>query len=64
MGGVKNNRLIHAGLDPRAKFFHKTGDIGHMLGDAGIVVTPEGKNILFVFWPEDLIIILPVKNLR
>lgn len=46
MGGVKNNRLIHAGLDPRAKFFHKTGDIGHMLGDAGIVVTPEGKKYI------------------
>ncbi len=46
MGNVKNNRLIHAGLDPRAKFFHKTGDIGHMLGDAGIVVTPNGNKYI------------------
>lgn len=42
MGHVKNNRLIHAGLNPNAKFYHKTGDIGHMLGDAGIVITPNG----------------------
>jgi len=41
MGGVKNNRLIHSGLNPNATFFHKTGDIGYMLGDAGIVITPD-----------------------
>lgn len=41
MGGVKNNRLVHAGLNPNATFFHKTGDIGYMLGDAGIVITPD-----------------------
>lgn len=46
MGGVKNNRLIQAGIDPRAKFYHKTGDIGHMLGDAGIVITPEGHKYI------------------
>lgn len=41
MGGVKNNRLIHSGLSPKASFYHKTGDIGYMLGDAGIVITPD-----------------------
>lgn len=46
MGHVKNNRLIHAGLNPNAKFFHKTGDIGHTLGDAGIVVTPDGHKYI------------------
>lgn len=46
MGGVKNNRLIHAGLNPNAKFFHKTGDIGYMLGDTGIVMTPQGHKYI------------------
>jgi len=46
MGHVKNNRLIHAGLNPNAKFYHKTGDIGHTLGDAGIVVTPDGHKYI------------------
>ncbi|MBQ2644358.1 serine hydrolase [bacterium] len=46
MGHVKNNRLIHAGLNPNAKFFHKTGDIGHTLGDAGIVITPNGHKYI------------------
>lgn len=42
MGHVKNNRLLVAGLGSGAKCWHKTGDIGHMLGDAGIVTTPNG----------------------
>lgn len=46
MSHVKNNRLIHAGLNPNAKFFHKTGDIGHTMGDAGIVVTPDGHKYI------------------
>ena len=46
MGGVKNNRLIHAGLNPNAKFLHKTGDIGYMLGDAGIVITPNNHKYI------------------
>lgn len=46
MGHVHNNRLIQAGISPDAVFLHKTGDIGSMLGDAGIVIAPNGKNIL------------------
>ena len=46
MGHVHNNRLIQAGLGAGSVFLHKTGDIGTMLGDAGIVITPTGKNIL------------------
>ena len=38
MGHVHNNRLIQAGISPDAVFLHKTGDIGSMLGDAGIVI--------------------------
>lgn len=48
MSHVKNNRLIQAGLDPQALFIHKTGDIGKMLGDAGIVYAPNGKRYIVV----------------
>lgn len=43
MGHVHNDRLIPAGLGAGAVFLHKTGDIGKMLGDAGIVYAPNGK---------------------
>jgi len=48
MSHVENNRLIQAGLDKKALFVHKTGDIGKMLGDAGIVYTPQGKKYICV----------------
>ena len=48
MGHVHNNRLIHAGLGAGAVFLHKTGDIGSMLGDAGIVIAPNGKKYIVV----------------
>ncbi len=48
MSHVKNNRLIHAGLGEGALFIHKTGDIGTMLGDAGIVYAPNGKKYIVV----------------
>lgn len=48
MSHVENNRLIQAGLDPKALFIHKTGDIGKMLGDAGIVFTPGSKKYIVV----------------
>lgn len=48
MSHVENNRLIQAGLPKGALFVHKTGDIGKMLGDAGIVYTPEGKKYICV----------------
>ncbi len=48
MSHVKNNRLIQAGIDPQALFIHKTGDIGSMLGDAGIVYAPNGKRYVVV----------------
>lgn len=48
MSHVKNNRLIQAGIDPQALFIHKTGDIGSMLGDAGIVYAPNGKRYIVV----------------
>lgn len=48
MSHVENNRLIQAGLDKNALFVHKTGDIGKMLGDAGIVFAPNGKKYICV----------------
>ena len=48
MSHVKNNRLIAAGLGDDAMFIHKTGDIGTMLGDAGIVYAPNGKKYIVV----------------
>ncbi len=48
MGHVHNDRLIQAGLGNGSKFYHKTGDIGSMLGDAGIVITPNGKKYIVV----------------
>lgn len=48
MSNVKNRFLIQAGLPDNVQFVHKTGDIGHMLGDAGIVVLPNGKKYIIV----------------
>lgn len=48
MSHVKNDRLIPAGLGPGAEIMHKTGDIGKMLGDAGIVYAPNGKKYIVV----------------
>ncbi len=50
MGHVHNNRLISAGLPENAEFLHKTGDIGKMLGDAGIVYAPNGKRYIVVIF--------------
>lgn len=48
MSHVENNRLVQAGLGKGALFVHKTGDIGKMLGDAGIVFTPNSKKYIIV----------------
>ena len=48
MSHVKNDRLIQAGLGEGALFIHKTGDIGSMLGDAGIVYAQNGKKYVVV----------------
>lgn len=43
---VKNRKLLPAGLGSGATIAHKTGDIGFLLGDAGIVHMPTGKRYL------------------
>ncbi len=52
MSHVKNNRLIAAGLPTNAQFIHKTGDIGSMLGDAGIVYAPNGKRYIVTIFAK------------
>ena len=46
MGHVKNNRLLAAGIPSNASIAHKTGDIGSMLGDAGIIYSPNGRKYI------------------
>jgi len=48
MSHVKNRFLIQAGLPSNAEFIHKSGDIGSMLGDAGIVMLPDGRKYVIV----------------
>lgn len=48
MFNVKNTRLLKAGLPKNAVILHKTGDIGYMLGDAGIVRAHNGKKYIVV----------------
>lgn len=43
MEGTKTKSLLPQGLEPEATIAHKTGDIGSVLGDAGIVDMPTGK---------------------
>ncbi|MBW4440634.1 MAG: class A beta-lactamase-related serine hydrolase [Plectolyngbya sp. WJT66-NPBG17] len=46
MRKVANNSLIPQGLGQGAMIAHKTGDIGTMLGDVGIIDLPNGKRYL------------------
>lgn len=43
MQQTKTRTLLPQGLEPDAQIAHKTGDIGTVLGDAGIVDMPNGK---------------------
>jgi beta-lactamase class A len=46
MQHVKNQKLLPQGLGTGARIAHKTGDIGFLLGDSGIVYMPNGKRYL------------------
>lgn len=48
MANVKNRSLLQAGLPSEAILIHKTGDIGQMLGDAGIVYAQNGRKYIVV----------------
>lgn len=43
MARTQTNTLLPQGLSNEATIFHKTGDIGSMLGDVGLVDVPNGK---------------------
>lgn len=42
MSRTRTKTLLPRGLGPGAKIVHKTGDIGSMIADCGIVTTPDG----------------------
>jgi beta-lactamase class A len=46
MERVKNRTLLPQGLGSGARIAHKTGDIGFLLGDSGIVYMPNGKRYM------------------
>lgn len=46
MSRVRNTSLIRSGLPDDVMFIHKTGDIGEMLGDAGIATLPDGRRYI------------------
>jgi len=46
MRRTQRDNLLPAGLDQSARAYHKTGDIGTMLADAGIIDTPTGKRYI------------------
>jgi beta-lactamase class A len=46
MQRVQNRRLLPAGLGKGATIAHKTGTLGVLLGDAGIIELPSGKRYL------------------
>ena len=48
MSHVENRTLIKSQLPENAVLMHKTGDIGKMLGDAGVIYSPTGKKYIMV----------------
>ncbi len=46
MRNVTNKKLLCAGLGSGAIIAHKTGTLGLLIGDAGIIETPSGKRYL------------------
>lgn len=52
MSRVHNRSLLPAGLGQGAAIAHKTGDIGSVQGDAGIIRMPSGKRYLAVMLVE------------
>ncbi|MBK7746454.1 MAG: serine hydrolase [Candidatus Obscuribacter sp.] len=43
---TKTKTLLNQGLPPGAKLAHKTGDIGSMVGDTGVVTTADGRQYI------------------
>ena len=47
-----NNTLLPQGLDEGATIAHKTGDIGSLVGDLGLIDMPSGKRYLATMMVE------------
>jgi beta-lactamase class A len=43
LNATENRKLLVAGLGEGAHIAHKTGDIGFLIGDAGIIEKPDGR---------------------
>ncbi|MDF5739523.1 MULTISPECIES: serine hydrolase [unclassified Nostoc] len=43
---TQRDTLLPSGLGTGARLYHKTGDIGTMLADAGLIVVPTGKRYI------------------
>ncbi len=48
LGHTKNRYLLQQPLPGNVQFLHKTGDIGPMLGDAGVAILPDGRKYIIV----------------
>ncbi|MEA5471024.1 serine hydrolase [Spirulina sp. 06S082] len=48
MKQVENRQLLPQGLEPGASIAHKTGNIGSLIADAGLIDTPTGKRYIIV----------------
>lgn len=46
MSRVKNTSLLKQGIPDEASLIHKTGDVGEMLGDVGVVTLPNGRRYI------------------
>lgn len=52
MGSTENDRLLPQSLGEGATIAHKTGDIGFIIGDVGIVDMPNGKRYIASIFVE------------
>jgi beta-lactamase class A len=48
MKQVENRQLLPQGLEPGASIAHKTGNIGSLIADAGLIDTPTGTRYVAV----------------
>ncbi|MGK7883368.1 MAG: serine hydrolase [Crocosphaera sp.] len=52
MEGTRTRTLLPQGLEKKANIAHKTGDIGTIIGDAGIIDMPTGKRYIGAVFAE------------
>ena len=52
MANIKNRHLINSAMPADATIIHKTGDIGTMVGDAGVITLKDGRQIIIIAMVE------------